>query len=103
MTDLFPNHIDATISAFHSLSLNTDHEQVSKIHTRHPYPPAARLPRIVKIPLKNKLSFPTRYFRLEFDHCTTNYYIEIDTIKLCGTFSNADQSLPRVSLKIITI
>lgn len=97
MNDLFPNHINTVTSALYSLNLNTDHEQISKINTRHTYPPAARLPRILKIPLENKISFPTRHIRLEFDHCTANYYIEIDTIKLCGQTSNTHIPLPIVN------
>ena len=87
MKDLFPNHVDAVTSQLQSLDLNTDQEQIERIHTYHTYPPAARLPRILKIPLKYKISFPTRFIRLEFDHCTANYYIEIDSIKLCGLTS----------------
>ena len=87
MIDLFPDHVNTATSALHSLQLNTDHQVISKIHTNHPYPPAARFARILKIPLDNKITFPTRHIRLEFDHCTTNYYIEIDTIKLCGHLS----------------
>ena len=73
--------------------MNTDQKLVSNIHTNHPYPPAARFPRILKIPLENKVSFPTKYIRLEFDHCTTNYYIEIDTIELCGHLSPLNLSV----------
>jgi hypothetical protein len=97
MKDLFPNHVSTATSALHSLHLNTDNKQISKIHTHHTYPPAARFPRILKIPLKNKVFFPTRHIRLEFDHSTTNYYIEIDTIKLCGRISTLDLLLPMVS------
>ncbi len=97
INDLFPNHVSTATSALHSLHLNTDNKQISKIYTRHTYPPAARLPRILKIPLKNKISFPTRHIRLEFDHTTANYYIEIDTIKLCGNISPLDLPLPMVS------
>jgi hypothetical protein len=92
MKDLFPDHVNTVTSALHSLHLNTDHQLISKIHTNHTYPPAARLPRILKIPLKNKISFSTKHIRLEFDHCTANYYIEIDTIKLCG--QNSPMVLP---------
>ncbi|CAF3762746.1 unnamed protein product [Rotaria socialis] len=99
ISDIFPNNINATTSALRSLHLNTDHEQVSKIYTLHPYPPAARMPRIVKIPLKNKVPFPTRHIRLEFDHSTTNYYIEIDTIKLCGDLLNTNQSAPAQTIQ----
>ncbi|CAF1191928.1 unnamed protein product [Rotaria sordida] len=95
MNDLFPNHVNTATSALQSLHLNTDHEQISKIYTHHTYPPAARFPRILKIPLIDKVSFPTRHIRLEFDHCTANYYIEIDTITLCGQISNFNQSLPK--------
>jgi hypothetical protein len=97
MHDLFPNHVNGTTSALHSVHLTTDHEQISKIHTRHTYPPAARFSRILKIPLKNKISFPTRHIRLEFDHSTANYYIEIDTIILSGQTSNLNLTLPTVS------
>jgi len=55
------------------------------------------LPRILKIPLKDKISFPTRHIRLEFDHATANYYIEIDTIKLYGHISPLGLPLPMVS------
>ncbi|CAF1487854.1 unnamed protein product [Adineta ricciae] len=84
MHDIFPQHVDVVTSALQSLQLNTDHTGISKIYTRHTYPPAARIPRITKIPLKGKVPFPTRHVRLEFDHCTANYYIEIDTIMLTG-------------------
>ncbi|CAF2779984.1 unnamed protein product [Rotaria sp. Silwood2] len=94
MNDLFPYHINTVTSALQSLNLNTDHEQISKIYTRHTFPPAARIPRILKIPLTNKFPFPTRHIRLEFDHCTANYYIEIDTISLCGQILNSNQSFP---------
>ncbi|CAF4331194.1 unnamed protein product, partial [Adineta steineri] len=91
MHDLFPDHINSATASLNSLHLNTDNEQISKIFTRHTYPPAARIPRILKIPLKNKVPFPTRPIRLEFDHCTANYYIEIDTIILSGYTSNLNQ------------
>ncbi|CAF3635009.1 unnamed protein product [Adineta steineri] len=94
MHDLFPDHINSATASLNSLHLNTDNEQISKIYTRHTYPPAARIPRILKIPLKNKVPFPTRHIRLEFDHCTANYYIEIDTIILSGYTSNLNQILP---------
>ncbi|UJR21872.1 hypothetical protein I4U23_024945 [Adineta vaga] len=93
MQDLFPDHVNSVTSAFHSLQLNTDHNQVSKIHTRHTYPPAARFPRITKISLENKVPFPIQHIRLEFDHCTANYYIEIDTITLTGSTLNSNSSL----------
>lgn len=48
----------------------------------HSSPPAAHLPRIAKIPLGKKFDFPIRFVRLEFDHRTADYYIEIDTICL---------------------
>jgi hypothetical protein len=97
MNDLFRNHVDTITAAVHSLHVNSDHEQISNIYTHHTYPAAARLPRIVKIPLKNKCSFPTRYIRLEFDHTTVGYYIEIDTILLCGQTSKCNLPLPTVS------
>jgi hypothetical protein len=84
INDLHPNHINTVL---HSLHINTDNEQISRISTHHTNPPAARLPRIVKIPLKNKISFPTRLIRLEFDHSTVNYYSEIDTVILSGQTS----------------
>ncbi|CAF1085061.1 unnamed protein product [Adineta steineri] len=84
--DLFPDHIN-TDSIVPSLRLNTDNRQKSKFHTHHTNPPAARLPRIVKIPLKDKFTFPTRLIRLEFDHSTANYYSEIDTVVLHGKIS----------------
>jgi F-box/leucine-rich repeat protein 4 len=96
MNDLFPDHVNTAVSAFHSLHLNTDHKQISKIYTHHTYPPAARFSRILKIPLENKVSFPTRHIRLEFDHCTANYYIEIDTITLCGQILKPNIPLPIV-------
>ncbi|CAF2506958.1 unnamed protein product [Rotaria sp. Silwood2] len=84
MNDLFPNHINTNSSVLNSLHLNTDNQQILNIHTHHTYPPAARLPRIVKIPLKDKFSFRTRFIRLEFDHSTASYYSEIDTVILYG-------------------
>lgn len=101
MNDLFPDHVNTATSALHSLQLNTDHQVISKIHTNHPYPPAARFARILKIPLENRVPFPTRHIRLEFDHCTTNYYIEIDTVKLCGHLSPA-KTLTSVSNPIVS-
>ena len=97
MLDLFPDHVNTTTSALDSLQLNTDHQLISKIHTKHSYPPAARFARILKIPLEKKISFPTRHIRLEFDHCTANYYIEIDTIKLCGRLSPSDTPIPVIN------
>ncbi len=88
MNDLFPNHLNMNSSGLHSLQLNTDQKEISKISTHHTYPPAARLPRIMKISLENKFSFPTRLVRLEFDHSTVNYYSEIDTVILCGKLSS---------------
>jgi hypothetical protein len=93
MNDLFPDHVDNTSSILHSLHLNTDNEQISKLYTHHTYPAAARLPRIVKIPLKSQCSFPTRLIRLEFDHSTVNYYTEIDTVILYGKTSPSNSSL----------
>jgi F-box/leucine-rich repeat protein 4 len=100
LKDLFPDHINTATSALQSLQLNTDHQLISKIRTKHTYPTAARLARILKIPLENKVSFPTRYIRLEFDHCTANYYIEIDTIKLCGYCSPVDLPVSTVNKTI---
>ena len=97
MNDLFPDHINTATSALHSLQMNTDHQLISKIHTHHAYPPAARFARILKIPLENKIPFPTRHIRLEFDHCTANYYIEIDTIQLCGRSSTCNSSTATVN------
>lgn len=74
MNDLFPNNVISNSSITDSLNL----------YTHHVYPPAARLPRIVKIPLKAKVSFPIRFIRLEFDHSTVTYYSEIDTVILNG-------------------
>ena len=51
MNDLFPNRINMNSSTLHS---NIDQKEISKIYTHHTYPPAARLPRIVKILLENK-------------------------------------------------
>lgn len=76
-----------TPSALQTTHSKIDLEQISQIHTYHTYPPAARLPRIVKISLENKVSFPTRLIRLEFDHSTANYYSEIDTVMLYGKLS----------------
>ncbi|CAF3365740.1 unnamed protein product [Rotaria sp. Silwood1] len=84
MNDIFPNHINTNSSVLQSLHLNTNNKQILNIDTHHTFPPAARLPRIVKISLKDKFSFPTRFIRLEFDHSTVNYYSEIDTIILYG-------------------
>ncbi|UJR27898.1 hypothetical protein I4U23_009160 [Adineta vaga] len=78
--DLFPNHHLNSDS-------NMNSNQTSNIHTYHTCPPAARLPRIVKISLINKFSFPTRFIRLQFDHSTVNYYSEIDTVILYGKTS----------------
>ncbi|CAF4392921.1 unnamed protein product, partial [Adineta steineri] len=47
MHDLFPDHINSATASLNSLHLNTDNEQISKIYTRHTYPPAARIPRIL--------------------------------------------------------
>ena len=85
MKDLFPNRIHGNPSDLDLLDSSGHHRQTSNIYTHHTYPPAARLPRIVKIPLKNKFSFPIRLIRLEFDHTTANYYSEIDTVTLHGT------------------
>lgn len=90
---MFPNHINTNSSGLQSVYSAVDNQQISKIYTDHTYPPAARLPRIVKIPLKNKFSFPTRLIRLEFDHSTVNYYSEIDTVILCGRISPPDSIL----------
>ncbi|CAF4683555.1 unnamed protein product [Rotaria sp. Silwood1] len=84
MNDIFPNHINTNSSVLQPLHLNTNNKQILNIDTHHTFPPAARLPRIVKISLKDKFSFPTRFIRLEFDHSTVNYYSEIDTIILYG-------------------
>lgn len=84
MNDLFPNNVISNSSITDSLNLNTDVKYLSNIYTHHVYPPAARLPRIVKIPLKAKVSFPIRFIRLEFDHSTVTYYSEIDTVILNG-------------------
>lgn len=101
MDDLFPYQVNKNTSVLHSLHSNTDNQQISHVYTRHTYPPAARLPRIVRIPLINKFSFPTRLVRLEFDHSTVNYYSEIDTVTLSGKIlprnlieSNDQQNIP---------
>ncbi|CAF1640070.1 unnamed protein product [Rotaria magnacalcarata] len=83
--DLFPDHIKTDSSVLQSLDSNT--------YTRHTCPPAARLPRIVKISLKDKISFPTRLVRLEFDHSTASYYSEIDTVILSGKILPTDSVL----------
>ena len=75
INDLFPGHSSSVNSTINS-------KQMSKICTYHTCPPAARLPRIVKISLENRVPFPTRLIRLEFDHSTVNYYSEIDTVIL---------------------
>jgi hypothetical protein len=101
MNDLFPNHINTNSSKLHSLHLNTDIKQISKIYTHHTYPAAARLPRIVKISLENKFSFSTRLIRLEFDHSTVNYYSEIDTIILYGKNSSTTSILNEDTKEIL--
>ncbi|CAF3038105.1 unnamed protein product [Rotaria socialis] len=83
--DLFPDHIKTDSSVLQTLNLNA--------YTRHTCPPAARLPRIVKISLKDKISFPTRLIRLEFDHSTVSYYSEIDTVILSGKILPTDSVL----------
>ena len=71
-----------------SSNIDTTRRETWKTYTRHSHPPAARLPRIVKISLENKVSFPTRLVRLEFDHSTVDYYSEIDTVILSGTIAS---------------
>jgi len=97
MNDLFPMNLS---SIHHSLNLNTDKNQLSKIYTHHTYPPAARLPRIVKISLEKKFSFSTRLIRLEFDHSTVNYYSEIDTVILYGKISSQNSILNKIPQQI---
>lgn len=92
MKDLFPNHINSLTSSINSLHLNTDNQLIEKLNTKHSYPPAARFPRIQKIPLDHFHSFPFKFIRIEFDHSTANYYIEIDTIRLCGDTSSKNHS-----------
>ena len=75
------------------IDVNRRHGRTPKFFTRHTHPAAARLPRIVKIPLAKKFSFPTRLIRLEFDHSTVDYYAEIDTVFLCGKRSSSNSSL----------
>ena len=87
MDDLFPDNTNAITSAMRCLRLNADLSRLPHIPTRHTYPAAARLPRIMHIPLANKVSFPTRHVRLEFDHSTVDYYIEIDTVLLSSQVS----------------
>ncbi|CAF0824780.1 unnamed protein product [Adineta ricciae] len=82
--DLFPNHVPPNNS--------TNVKHISGVYTHHTCPPASRIPRIVKISLKNKFSFPTRFIRLQFDHSTVNYYSEIDTVILYGRTSPSDSS-----------
>jgi hypothetical protein len=85
MHDLFPEQIHALTSTMNSLDMNDKQQQISSaIHTHHAYPAAARVPRIMKIPLTNRLPFSVRHFLLEFDHSTIDYYTEIDTIVLCS-------------------
>ena len=84
MHDLFPHTLESISSTLQSMHIHRDQSYVSKISTNRPSPPAAHLPRIMKIPLKDKFTFPTRFVRLEFNHSTVHYYSEIDTILLCG-------------------
>lgn len=102
MSDLFPNRVVRTPSPLQPASFNTKKKEVPKIYTHHPHPPAARLPRIVKIPLENKFSFPTRLIRLEFDHSTVDYYSEIDTVTLSGQ-TTANPPVSQVTLPSPTL
>jgi len=97
MNDLFPNEIDSLVSSMKSLHLTTDNQLIERINTKHSYPPAARFPRILKIPLDGSYPFPFKFIRIEFDHSTANYYIEIDTVRLCGDISvvNLSHSTPK--------
>jgi hypothetical protein len=88
MNDLFPHSNSSSV--VQSSDFNINQKEISKIYTHHNYPPAARLPRIMKISLEKKFSFPTRFIRLEFDHSTVNYYSEIDTVSLSGRILSND-------------
>ena len=82
ISDLFPDDSENVSEQLNLIHINADRQTYPQIYTQHSYPAAARLPRILRIPLKDKISFPTRRFRCEFDHKCVDYYIEIDTITL---------------------
>ena len=85
LTDVFPDVTEPIVSD----QTTAEHDYMSKISTKHTYPAASHIPRIVKIPLENRIPFCTRLFRLEFDHSTVQYYAEIDTVILCGSTSTS--------------
>ena len=95
--DFFPNNVDSLTSTVRSLHVNEAGGHRPNVHTKHTSPPAARLPRIVEISLQDKVPFPTRHFRLEFDHSTAEYYVEIDTILLYSQNAPSSEPSPTVS------
>ncbi|CAF1364141.1 unnamed protein product, partial [Didymodactylos carnosus] len=83
--DIFHDRQDILMSSKKNMSGNEcELAQISKLHTRHRYPSASRQPRIVKIQLADRIKFPCKLIRLEFDHSTVGYYTEIDTVILIG-------------------
>ena len=88
ITDLFPDRMNRNSSSTEPADPSSEEKDLSKIYTRRNYPPTARLPRIVKISLEKKFSFPTRLVRLEFDHSNVSYYSEIDTVTLSGRITS---------------
>ncbi|CAF1598382.1 unnamed protein product, partial [Didymodactylos carnosus] len=112
--DIFHDRKDILLSSKKNDSLwnRCKLSQISKLHTYHQCPPASRLPRIVKIELADKIKFPCKLIRLEFDHSTVSYYTEIDTVILIskpllplnGTIeSNNNSSLVSKSLHHIDL
>jgi hypothetical protein len=96
MNDLFGNSTSTISSRFSTYEFNREQEFLSQVCTTHSSPPAARLPRILKIPLKDTISFPTRLIRLEFDHSTVQYYTEIDTVLLCGQLTRLSSIVSQI-------
>jgi hypothetical protein len=97
--DFFPNDdIRSVTAAARSLDVNNHDRNRLNVHTKHTSPPAARLPRIVEISLQGQVPFATQHFRLEFDHSTVGYYVEIDTIILCCNDSQCNVPAPIVSI-----
>ena len=78
--DIFPDDLPDAEQNMATLNLNQQQRRSFDVHTYHSSPPAARLPRIMKISLTGKFSFLTKLIRLEFDHSTVDYYTEIDTV-----------------------
>lgn len=93
INDLFANSDTRSSMPYEPLIVDTTRKETWKTYTRHSRPPAARLPRIVKISLENKVPFRTRFIRLEFDHSTVDYYSEIDTVTLSGTIASSNPSI----------